>query len=95
MISPNQRENMPETSKKAVNDVSVEVSVVLGRTQMPIHQLLKMGRGAVIELDATVDDPALVMANDRLIAKGEVMIVEENVAVTILDTIGRFEGNYS
>ena len=84
---------MADTAEKAVNNVHVELSVVLGRAQMPIHQLLKMGRGAVIELDSSVDDPALVMANDRLIAEGEVMIVDENVAVTITDTIGRFEAN--
>ena len=58
---------------------------------MPIHQLLKMGRGAVIELDTTVDDPALIMANDRLIAEGEVMVSKENVAVTISKIIGKLE----
>ena len=62
---------MSNKDEKAVNNVSVELSVVLGRSDMPIHQLLKMGRGAVIELDTTVDDPALIMANDRLIGEGE------------------------
>ena len=82
---------MTDTDDKAVNNVNVELSVVLGRAQMPIHQLLKMGRGAVIELDASVDDPALVLANDRLIAEGEVMIVEDHVAITIINRVGRFE----
>lgn len=82
---------MTDTSDKAVNNVNVELSVVLGRAQMPIHQLLKMGRGAVIELDASVDDPALVLANDRLIAEGEVMIVDDHVAVTITNKVDRFE----
>ena len=84
---------MVDNSEKAVNNVNVELSVVLGKTKMPIHQLLKMGRGAVIELDANVDDPALVMANDRLIAEGEVMLVEDNVAVTITKAVGRLEGD--
>ena len=73
---------------RAVNNVSVELSVVLGRSNMPINQLLKMGRGAVIELDTTVNDPALILANDRVIARGEVMIVDDHVAITITDTVG-------
>ncbi len=84
---------MTDNSHKAVNNVDLELSVVLGRAKMPIHQLLKMGRGAVIELDTNVDDPALIMANDKLIAEGEVMIAEENVAVTITRTVGKLETN--
>jgi len=76
-----------KTVDKAVQDVSVEPSVVLGKTSMPIHQLLKMGRGAVIELEATVDDDAWIYANNRLIARGEVVIVGEHVGVSITDTV--------
>jgi flagellar motor switch protein FliN/FliY len=76
---------------KAIENVAVEVSVVLGRANMPINQLLKMGRGAVIELDTTVNDHALVFANDRLIAKGEVMIKDDHVAVTIAERVGTYE----
>lgn len=70
---------------KAVNDVKVEVSVVLGKATMPIHQLLKMGRGAVIELDAGIDDDAHVLANNQPVAKGEIVVVGENVGVAITD----------
>ena len=76
---------------KAIDNVDVELLVVLGKSVMPIHQLLKMGRGAVIELDATVHDPATLYANNRLIARGEVMVVDDHIAVTITDTIGSFE----
>lgn len=76
---------------KAIQDVSVELSVVLGRSNMPIHQLLKMGRGAVIELDATVDDDAWVYANNRLIARGLVMVSGENVAVSITEKVKQSE----
>ena len=76
-----------KTVDKAVQDVSVELSVVLGKASMPIHQLLKMGRGAVIELEATVDDDAWIYANNRLIARGEVVIVGEHVGVSITDTV--------
>ena len=71
----------------AVSGVSVEISVILGKSKMPIHQLLKMGRGAVIELDALVDDPVLIYANNRLIARGEIMVSGENVAVTITENV--------
>jgi len=72
---------------KAVNDVKVEVSVVLGKATMPIHQLLKMGRGAVIELDAEIDDDAQVLANNQPVARGEIVVVGENVGVAITDLI--------
>ena len=71
----------------AVNDVSVEISVVLGKATMPIHQVLKVGRGAVIELDASVDDHAWIFANNKLIARGEIVISGEKVAVSITDTM--------
>ncbi|MCW5731325.1 MAG: flagellar motor switch protein FliN [Alphaproteobacteria bacterium] len=76
---------------KAVNRVNVEISVILGKATMPIHQLLKMGRGAVIELDAGVEDHAWVYANNRLIARGEVVVVGENVAVSITEQVREFE----
>ena len=72
-------------AEQAIQGVSVEISVVLGRSSMPIHQLLKMGRGTVIELDATVEDDAWVYANNRLIARGMVMVSGENVAVSITE----------
>lgn len=75
---------------KAVNQVDVEISVVLGKATMPIHQLLKMGRGAVIELDASVEDYAWVYANNRLIARGEVVVSGENVAVSITEAVRHY-----
>ena len=54
---------------------------------MPIHQLLKMGRGAVIELDAITEDDAWVYANNKLIALGEVMVVGENLGISITETV--------
>ncbi len=82
---------MEQENKAAVHDVSVEVSVVLGKASMPIHQLLKMGRGAVIELEAPVEDDAWIYANNRLIARGEVVIVGEHIAVSITDTVAAAE----
>ena len=68
-------------------DVELEISVVIGSTEMPIHQLLRMGRGAVIELDATTEDYVLILANNKLIARGEIMVNGENVAVQFTETI--------
>lgn len=68
-------------------DVELEISVVIGRTEMPIDQLLRMGRGAVIELDATTEDYVWILANNKLIARGEIMVNGENVAVQVTETI--------
>lgn len=76
----------------AVEDVSIEISVVIGTSTMPIHQLLKMGRGAVIELDAGVDDYAWIFANNRLVARGEIVVNGENVSVQIVETIDNDAG---
>lgn len=71
----------------AVEDVDVEISVVLGKATMPINQLLKMGRGAVIELNAKLDDHAWIFANNKLIARGEIVVSGENVAISITETV--------
>ena len=55
-----------------IDSVKVEISVVLGRSVIPMHQLLRMGRGAVIELDTQQDDPVTILANDKPVAKGEI-----------------------
>lgn len=72
---------------KAIKGVDVEISVVLGKAIMPIHQLLKMGRGAVIELDTGVDDDAMVLANNKPIAFGEIIVVDDNIGISITDKI--------
>ncbi len=67
----------------AIERVSVEISVVLGSTDMPIRQLLKMGRGAIIDLDAGHEDECWIYANGELIARGEVMMVGDKIGVSI------------
>jgi flagellar motor switch protein FliN/FliY len=81
------RETDEERSRRAVNDVQVELSVVLGRARMPINQLLKMGRGAVIELNTTVEDDVWVYANNKLIARGEITVIGENIGVSITQNV--------
>ncbi len=71
----------------AVEKVYVELSVVIGRSKMPINQLLKMGRGAVIELDSHQDDEVWILVNNVPIARGEIVVQEEKVAVSITQKI--------
>jgi len=67
----------------AIKRVSVDISVVLGRSEMPIRHLLKMGRGAVIDLDAGHEDECWIYANGELVARGEIMMVGEKIGVSI------------
>lgn len=66
-----------------VGNVEVELSIVLGRANMAMRQLLKMGRGAVIELNAHQDDEVWVMANNHPIARGEILIQGDRIAISI------------
>ena len=74
-----------------VDSVKVEISVVLGRSLIPMHQLLRMGRGAVIELDTHQDDPVTVLANDKPVARGEIQINGDKIAVSVVDLLRNYE----
>ncbi|MBI1329937.1 MAG: flagellar motor switch protein FliN [Alphaproteobacteria bacterium] len=71
--------------------VNIEISVVLGRSVIPMHQLLRMGRGAVIELDSRQDDSVLVLANDRPVAKGEIVLSGERIGVSITEILRTYQ----
>ncbi len=75
----------------AVKRVNVEISVVLGRAEMPIRQLLKMGRGAVIDLEARHEDECLVYANGELIARGDIMMIGDKIGISITRMTSSFE----
>jgi flagellar motor switch protein FliN/FliY len=66
-----------------VEAVNVELSVVLGRSVLPMSQLLKMGRGAVIPLDATEHDEVWILANNHPVARGQIEIREDRIAITV------------
>lgn len=70
-----------------ISGVKVKISVVLGRSTIPMHQLLRMGRGAVIELDSHQEDPVLILANDKPVAKGEIVIHGDKIGVSITDLL--------
>ena len=68
---------------KALLDVPLEVTAVLGTANMKVSQLLKMGRGAVVQLERTVGEDIEIRANGNLIARGEVVVVEDHLAITM------------
>lgn len=72
-----------DEAHQALLDVPLEVTAVLGTANMKVSQLLKMGRGAVVQLDRTVGEDIEIRANGNLIAKGEVVVVEDHLAVTM------------
>ena len=74
-----------------LDSVKVELSVVLGRSVIPMHQLLRMGRGAVIELSSCQDDPVLVLANDKPVARGEIVIQGDKIGVSITDLLKGYQ----
>lgn len=71
----------------AVYDIPVQLSAVLGKTTMPVSQLLRLGRGAVVALDRKVGEPVEILVNNRLVARGEVMVVDEHLGITMTEII--------
>lgn len=80
-------EDNSNVTLEAVYDIPVQISVVLGKTSMQVNHLLKLGRGAVIELDRKVGEPIDIYVNNRLIARGEVVVIEDRIGVTMTEII--------
>ena len=73
---------------EAVYDIPVQVSAVLGRATMQVSQLLKLGRGAVVELDRKLGEAVDIYVNNRLVARGEVVLVEDNrLGITMTEIV--------
>jgi flagellar motor switch protein FliN/FliY len=72
---------------EAVFDVPVQVSAVLGRARMEVGELLRLGPGAVLELDRKVGEAIDIYVNNRLVARGEVVLVEDKLGVTMTEII--------
>ncbi len=77
----------PTTEVEALLDVNVEITAVLGTSLMPISQILKLGRGAVVELNRSVGEDIEVHANNKLVAMGEVIVVDDRLGVTMTEII--------
>jgi flagellar motor switch protein FliN/FliY len=67
----------------------VDITVVLGTTTMPVHQVLRLGRGAIIELDSSEDDAVAILANNLAVAKGTVVVNGNKIAVEVSELMQR------
>jgi len=89
LLNETEELEQPRTAKDldAVYDIPVQLSAVLGKATMQVAQLLKLGRGAVVELDRKVGEAIDIYVNNRLVARGEVVVVEERLGVTMTEII--------
>lgn len=71
----------------AIYDIPVQISAVLGRSTMQVSQLLKLGRGAVVDLDRKVGEAIDIYVNNRLVARGEVVVVEDKLGITMTEIV--------
>ena len=85
--SETQDSDKPTTDVEALLDVEVEITAILGTTDMPISQILKLGRGAVVQLNRSVGEDIEVHANNRLVAKAEVIVVDNRLGVAMTKII--------
>ena len=86
--SPMAEDDDDDSSREAIYNVDVDISVVLGQSNLRVNQLLKLGRGAVVELEQRTSDPVEIFANDVLIARGEVVITAgDKIGVTLTELV--------
>ena len=72
-----------------IENVPLDIAVVLGSTSMPVHQVLRLGRGAIIELDASEDDEVSILANNFPVAEGTVVVSGNRIAVEVKRLVPR------
>ena len=86
-------ENFDEKIKKLdmILDIPLKVSVELGRTKLLVNDLLQLGQGSVIELSKLAGDPLEVLVNDKLVARGEVVVVNEKFGIRLTDIVSPLE----
>ncbi|CAH0356115.1 FliM/FliN family flagellar motor switch protein [soil metagenome] len=72
-----------------LDSIFVDMSVVLGSARVPIRQILKMGRGAMVALDCGADDPTLVYVNGELVAKGKILVEGDQMSLEISEVVQR------
>ena len=92
MAGPGRDSTLPQGEKNAIGleavfDVPVRISVVLGRARVPVAHLLKMDVGTVVELDRQVGEAVEIFVNDRLVARGEIVLVENRLGVTMTEIV--------
>jgi len=76
-------------SVATIDKVPLDIAVVLGTTTMPVHQVLRLGRGAIIELDSSEDDEVTILANNLPVAKGTVVVNANRIAIEVKEILPR------
>ena len=82
-----------EASLDLLNDVNVNLRVELGGTRLPVRDILKLGPGSVVTLDSLTGEPVNVFVNDRLVARGEVIVVNDSFAVRVTEVLSSPKGD--
>ena len=85
--TPQEEVSRTASDLEAVFDIPVSVSAVLGKTYLEVSQLMKLGPGAIIELDRKVGEAIDIFVNNRLVARGEVVVIDERLGVTMTEII--------
>ncbi len=84
--------NTKAATLELMRDVQLDMTIELGRTHMQLEELLKLGQGAVVPLDKLAGDPADIFVNGRLVARGEVLVLNDNFCIRVAELI---EGEYA
>jgi len=92
-LSPAAPAPRPEASLDLLNDVGVSLRVELGSARLPVRDILKLGPGSVVPLDSLIGEPVNVFVNDRLVARGEVLVVDDNFAVRVTEVLAGSESS--
>lgn len=90
-LTEDQLDDKSQRNLKLILDIPLRVTVELGRTKMPVNELLNLGQGSVIELSKLAGEPMEVLVNDKLIARGEAVVVNEKFGVRLTDIISTKE----
>jgi flagellar motor switch protein FliN/FliY len=80
-----------ETNLNLLLDIPLRVTVELGRTQKQIKEILELSQGSIIELDKLAGEPVDILVNSKLIAKGEVVVIDENFGVRVTDIVSQWD----
>lgn len=70
-----------------LNDIQVDLTVVLGRSEMQVHQLLRLGRGAIIELDTGENGVVDILANNKVVARGEIQVTDDRISIKVTEKV--------
>ena len=90
-ISSARKNNQSGKNLDFILDIPVRITVELGRTQMVVNELLNLGKGSVIELNKLAGEPMEVLVNDKLVARGEAVVVNEKFGIRLTDVVSPSE----